>query len=54
MFSDANDFQENVCFSDVCLHFEKYSEKYFTMSVWRERKMKEMFFILFFIFLLKT
>jgi hypothetical protein len=38
MFANANDLQENICFSSVCLHSEKCSGKYSTLCVWSNVK----------------
>ena len=38
MFANANNLQENACFSDVGLHLGKCSRKYFTLCVWSNVK----------------
>ena len=52
MFLDANDFQENVCFSGVYLHSGKCFEKYFT--VFGATKNEKMFLFFIFNFFIKN
>jgi hypothetical protein len=41
MFANANDLQENVCFSDVCFHFRKMLQKIFYIVCLGQRKTKQ-------------